>query len=490
LLAPAIGDEHDCAWHGYAEELSQELDSTRKDLNATQEQLDALKSQFEELQRKVFGKRSEKMPPMDREVRRDKEANQQQRVDQRRANAQLRAQQLQTEVVEVAVPEEQCRCPKCQGTQFVPIGKGKPSSVIEYISGYFRKRIYRRQTVACSCGQHFITAPVPDKVFDRTHYGPSFIAYLIVAKCCDCLPLYRLERQFGRLGIPMARSTLTELFNRAGELLIPLATAILQRVAEQPLVHADETPQPMQSGKRGYMWTFIGGKMIAYRFSPSRSGQTPQQVLGGTDGTLLVDMYTGYNVVTGTGQRERAGCMAHVRRKFFDSKKNASEAEVALEFIRQIYVIEAEVASADLKGTDQHAEVRWQQTLPIMDKFYIWLSEQKALHPPKSGIGKAIKYTMKNWQALTRFIRNTDIPPDNNRAENALRVVALLRKNSLFVGNKDAGKNLAALLTVVATCLANNVEPQAYLTDILTRLDSTPASQIDSLLPQEWVPRS
>jgi len=97
---------------------------------------------------------------------------------------------------------------------------------------------------------------------------------------------------------------------------------------------------------------------------------------------------------------------------------------------------------------------------------------------------------MRNWQALTRFIRNTDIPPDNNRVENALRIVALLRKNSLFVGNKDTGKNLAALLTVVATCRANNTEPQLYLTDILTRLDSTPASHIDSLMPQNWAPRS
>lgn len=488
-MAPPIGDEHDCAWHGYAEQLNQELDSTRKELKTTQEQLDALKNQFEALQRKVFGKRSEKMPAMSREVRRDKDVDQQQRVEQRRANAQSRATKLQTETVDVSVAKEQCHCPKCEGTKFLPLGEGKPSSVIEYISGYFRKRIFRRQTMVCSCGGHFITAPVPDKVFDRTQYAPSFIAYLVVAKCCDCLPLYRLERQFSRLGIPVARSTLTELFNRAGELLIPLANVILHQVAQLPLVHADETPQPMQSGKRGFMWTFLSGNLIAYRFSPSRSGQTPKQVLDGTQGTLLVDMYTGYNVVTATGQRERAGCLAHVRRKFFDSKKDAPEAEVALEFIRQIYVIEAEVTSARLKGTAAHAELRWQRTLPIMDKFYVWLSEQKALHPPKSGIGKAITYTMKNWQALTRFIRNAEIPPDNNRAENALRVVALLRKNSLFVGNKDTGKNLAALLTVVATCLANNIEPQTYLTDILTRLDSTPASQVESLLPQNWAQR-
>jgi len=125
-----------------------------------------------------------------------------------------------------------------------------------------------------------------------------------------------------------------------------------------------------------------------------------------------------------------------------------------------------------------------------MDKFYVWLSKQKELHPPKSGIDKAIRYAMKNWQALTRFIRNTAIPPDHNRAENALRIVALLRKNSLFVGNKDAGNSLAALFTVVAACLVNGVEPLAYLTDILVQLESTPAIKIESLQPPNWAPRS
>ena len=124
----------------------------------------------------------------------------------------------------------------------------------------------------------------------------------------------------------------------------------------------------------------------------------------------------------------------------------------------------------------------------MLDKFYVWLAEQKGIHRPKSKMGQAIQYTMKNWQSLTRFIRNVAIPPDNNRSERELRIVALLRKNSLFVGHKEAGDNLAALLTVVATCLANEVDPLAYLTDILTRLDSTPESKITSLLPQNWAP--
>src|SRR3954465_7591729 len=176
------------------------------------------------------------------------------------------------------------------------------------------------------------------------------------------------------------------------------------------------------------------------------------------------------------------------RRKFFKALNSAPEAQVALDLIRDMYVIERDVKMARETGEVDHARARWEQCLPIMDKLYVWLAKQKVQHPPKSVMGNAIKYTLKNWQALTRFITNTAIPPDNNRSERALRVVALGRKNFLFAGNKESGENLAALYTIVATCVANQVDPLAYLTDVLTRLDSTPADQVDSLLPQNWAP--
>ena len=132
--------------------------------------------------------------------------------------------------------------------------------------------------------------------------------------------------------------------------------------------------------------------------------------------------------------------------------------------------------------------MRWERSLPEMDKLYVWLVEQRGHHPPKGKMGIAIRYATRNWQALTRFIRDVRLPPDNNRSESALRVVALGRKNFLFVGHEEAGHNLAALYTVVATCEANGVEPLAYLSDILLRLDTTPADRIDELLPQHWAP--
>lgn len=412
-------------------------------------------------------------------------------VTARRKNAEARAARVETETIPVPVPAAELKCPHCSdGGTFRDVGEGKPSSVLEYVPGYFRRRQFVRQVMACTCGQHLVTAPVPDKVFERTQYGPRFIAWLIVSKCCDAIPIYRLEKMFHRVGIPMARSTMTALFNRAGELMVVLAAAILERIAQARIVLADETPQRMQNGSRGYMWTFVAGNLVAYQFSQSRSGETPQRVLGGTTGTLVVDMYTGYNAVTGTGQRERAGCLAHVRRKFFEAKKTAPEAETALELIRRIYVIESEIKGANVLGSAEHAKARAQQSLPELDRLYIWLADQKNRHRPQSKMGKAISYAMKNWQALTRFILDPSIPPDNNRSENALRIVALLRKNSLFAHDPDTADNLAALLTVVATCVAHGIDPVEYLSDVLLRVADTSPSEMGSLIPGTWRPRA
>jgi transposase len=483
-LAKAKSKEHVCEWRSQATELKGKLTAAEQQIAELNEKLDAL-------QKKVFGKSSEKMPPMDREVRRGVKPDPAQRAAKRRSNAERRTSQVETEHVPVPVPTAEQKCPACaDGGAFRDLGTGKQSSVLEYVPGYFRRRTFHRQTMACKCGRHVITAPVPDKVFDRTQYGPKFIAWLVVSKCCDAIPIYRLEKMFQRTGIPMARSTMTALFNRAGELLLPLADLIRKRVGRAELVLADETPQRLQSGNKGYMWTFIADNLVSYQFSLSRSGDTPKQVLGETTGTLLVDMYTGYNAVTGTGRRERAGCLAHVRRKFFEARKSAPEADAALEFIRQIYILESTVKKANAVGSTEHSELRQWHSLPHLDRFYVWLAEQKSRHRPTSKMGKAISYTMRSWQALTRFIRDPRIPPDNNRSEGALRIVAMLRKVSLFAHDPDTADNLAALLTVVATCVTNGLEPIEYLSDVLLRIADTPEADLASLLPGEWAPRS
>jgi transposase len=154
-------------------------------------------------------------------------------LKQRRDNAAAR-QKLSTEIVPVAVPADQRCCPACGAGKMKTVGNGTPSIVSEYVDAHFRRRIYQRETLACTCGGHIITAPCPDKLAERCTYAPSFVGHLIVEKCEDGIPLYRLEKQYARLGIPIARSTMTDLFHRAAELLAPLGQPGRLRLQHQP----------------------------------------------------------------------------------------------------------------------------------------------------------------------------------------------------------------------------------------------------------------
>jgi transposase len=471
-LAPPEDPEHECGWQGYAKSLEKKL-----------AELELRLSQVER-------HRSEKLPPLNRELRRkrDPEERRAEAQRKRRENAVAKTR-LVTETVDLKVPDEQRSCPHCQSAELRSVGDGKPSTVFEYIPGYFRRRLFRRETLSCRCGQYIVNAPAPERTTDKTQYGPGFIAHLIVSKCSDSIPLYRLEKQYRRLGILISRSTMTDLFHRHAELLAPLPARILERVRSSELVLGDETSIKMLgSSKRAYVWTFIADTLIAYRFSVDRSGETPKEVLGGTQGTLVVDAYTGYNRVTKPDGRRRAGCLAHARRKLFAAMEGEPEAREALDMIRDVYLVEHAAKERDVAGTPAHRALRQAESAPIMLKLKSWLEARQGLHPPKSKFGVAIRYALRQWEELTVFLDDATVPPDNNRSEAALRVVALGRKNFLFVGHEDAGDNIAGLYSLVASCEANGVNPIDYLRDVLLRISTHPANQIDELLPDRWKP--
>jgi hypothetical protein len=183
--------------------------------------------------------------------------------------------------------------------------------------------------------------------------------------------------------------------------------------------------------RRGYLWTFLSDHLIAFRFSPSRSGETPREVLGGRAGTLVVDAYTGYNRVTDVDGWTRAGCLAHVRRKFFEALSTApAVARRAMDLILEVYKVEHEAKERGIVRTAEHHERRQTRGRAAMGALHVWLLGQQDAHPPKSPMGQAVSYALKQWPTLLRFLDDTRIPPDNNGAESALRVAALGRKNS------------------------------------------------------------
>ena len=457
-------DEHQCEWRDRAL---------------------ALEARVAELERMVFGKKSEKQPvapkltpPADPEKSRQK----------RKENAEA-LQSLPEVRVEHPVPDEHRACPKCGGEAKRPLPP-KTSEQWEYVPGHFEHRVHVRHVLACGCGEHIVTAPPPAKVIDRGKYGPGLCAHAVVSKCADALPLHRLAKMFARAGVPVSDRTLGELFHLSAELLTPIYDALMQKIAAQAVVQADETPLQVQAPgktKRAYVWTFLSGDRIGYRFSPGRSGQTPLQVLGGTNGTLVVDAYTGYNATCTPDQRERAGCLAHVRRKFHDAQSSAPEAAAeAMGLILDVYRVEHEAKRQGIVRSPAHRALRQTAGKAAMAALHAWLEEQKPQHLPKSPMGQAIAYALAQWPSLQVFLENPAVPIDNNASERALRIVALGRKNYLFVGHDVAGQNLAVLLSLVRSCEAMGVNPQAYLTDVLLRVQDWPAADVAALLPENW----
>jgi transposase len=461
-------------------------------LKEQEQKLEAVLAQMQTLERRVFGPKGEKMPPVEKELRReeseeDVEARRLAALAKRKAREALK-QKLAKQTVIHHVSDEQRECPSCGGTASGPVGEGKRTTIYEYVPGYFVRQEHVQEKVACHCGGYIATADPPHKVVDKGQYGPGFIAHLCVMKCADSIPLYRLAKQYQRLGISMSRSTLTDLFHAAAEKLAPLYERMLALVARSDVVQADETPMKMQKpNRRGFVWTFLDEELIVYRFSSSRSGNTPLAVLGGTAGTLVVDAYTGYNRVTDVDGRSRSGCLAHVRRKFFDALP-MPQAKQALALILDVYRVEHEARVRNIVRTVEHRLLRQTAGKDAMARLRHWLDEEQPKHAPKTPLGAAIGYALNQWETLMRFLDDERIPLDNNASERALRVVALGRKNFLFVGDEDTGANLAGLYSLVATCEAHDVDPIEYLKNVLLQVDIHPAKQIDDLLPHRWTP--
>ncbi len=462
--------------------------------------IEKLQGELAELKRMLFGKKSERMPPMAREVKKKRKkgakgktrAEKEAEAKKRKETADAK-KELPTEDVTHELGCEEENCPHCGGARFSDLGVGEVSYEVEYVPPHFKRRRHIRKKKVCHCGRTILTAQGPKRVKEGVQYGPGFHAQVVVAKCADSLPLYRQEKMLRRLGIPITRSTLCEMYHRVAELLAPLAHRLLVLIKESHYVNADETPVPVMEAektRRAYIWTFIADKMVAFVFSASRSGKTPVKVLGESQGILQVDGYSGYNPVTTPDTRTRIGCIAHLRRYFFDALKTApDEAKHVLDTILCLYEVEYEAAEQDILGTDAHLVLRKEKSKPIMQSFKKWIDEQaQADHLPKGPMGKALTYADNNWDAMEVFLTDPKIRLDNNISEGELRIIALMRKNSLFLGHDEAGDNLAILQTLVASCAKNGINPQHYLADVLIRIQDHPASQIDALLPHNWRP--
>lgn len=472
-----------------------------------------LVEQLAELRRMLFGKRSEKMPSMESEVRRAVEADEltvdgksmptepkakererrrkarKKSEPKRKANRKLR-KNLPVLRERVKVAAEQLP----EGLtldDFRELPDGEIIRRVDHVREHLVMIEYELQTLASKSGGHIIKAAAPAGVVDGGHYGPGIYAHVITAKCADSLPLHRIQSMMERAGAPIARSTLCALFHRGAELLEPIYERTLEIAKHDPYLHADETTLKVQQEGgclRGWIWALLSRQAIAYVFDTSRSGAVAKKLLDGTQGFLVIDGYSAYDGVTTDLGRTRVGCWAHSRRKFFEAMSSVPEAREVLELIVELYRIEHRAAEGDILGTEAHLALRDHESRKVLTLIDAWVGERKDRFPPKSQMGKALTYATNQRAALSRFLDDAKLPLDNNFAERGLRIFALGRKNFLFAGHVEGAQNLAVLQSIVATCRLHGVNPYEYVKDILLRIQTHPVQDIDELLPWNWKP--
>ncbi len=394
--------------------------------------------------------------------------------------------------IETRHEPDACNCGQC-GSNLVHIGDHVSEKLsCKPLQFFVRREVYPQY--ACRGCETITAVPVPPSIIDRGIAAPDLLAQVIVAKYVDHLPLYRQEAIYARSKVSIPRSTQGEWIGACGVALQPLVDRLRDELRSLTVLHADETPVAMLdpgSGKthRSYVFEYrsgIGPPLIVFDFCISRSGEHVRRFLGEYRGALMVDDYAGYKRCF-NGDVVELACWTHARRKFVDQHK-ASGSVVAREAIERIAVLYRIEAQARTMSVAKRLAHRQQHTLPALRAIKTWLDELRPQILGNSGTAKAIDYTLRRWPALIRYAHDGCLPIDNNPAENAIRPIALGRKNWLFAGSETAGKRAAAIMSLLATAKACGHEPHAWLTDVLTRLPTTLDRDIDTLLPHHWTP--
>lgn len=454
-----------------------------------------LEEKVASLQHELFGRSSEKrkpeskpkpIPSITTEIEKHRPRKPEESTERRRKTLDLKnALPVETQIH--PAPESKCHCPHCGDgpEQFRLIGK-KATKVFTYIPGRLEAKRHELQTRKCHCGKTIVSAEPP------AHFGQfnhEFVAQVITDKTENSLPIARQARSLSRtVGFNLPRQTVNRLFLKAGKALAPLASRILELIAQSEVVLADETFVTQQDQKKkAYIWTFNTDELVAYEYSSNRSGDTPTRILGASVGSLLVDAYSGYNAVTAPDKRKRANCNTHARRKFCEAQPTTPEAQPIIDLYLELFLVEQEAKERGIIGTEEHLALRRVKSRPIMDRLYACiLAESERPHLPKGKMAMAIHYALNNWEALSRFLLDARIPISNNRSERLLRVVAQGRKSYLTIGNSKAGKHITTLYTLTACCIQSGIDPVEYYTDVLQRINTHPQSRLDELLPHHW----
>ena len=356
--------------------------------------------------------------------------------------------------------------------------------------------------MACAACEAIVQAPLPSRPIERGRPGPGLLAHVLVSKYGDHLPLYRQSEIFGRDGIDLDRSTLAGWVGQSCALLEPLAEAIGRHVLKGQAIFADDTPIKLQAPGHGKtktarIWTYTRDERpwasrappaAWYQFTVDRKGEHPTSHLAGFKGWMHADGYSGFNELTRRGDLREVACMAHIRRKFVDvfQSESSTIAEECLKRIAGLYAVEQEARG---RPPEVRVHLRQERAKPIFDALETWLQAQLGKISGKSELAKAIRYALTRMKALRPYLDHGFLEIDNNSAERSMKPVAIGRKNYLFVGSEAGGRSAAIAYTLIETAKLNGIDPQAWLTDTLSRIADHKITRLDELMPWRYASR-
>jgi transposase len=401
-------------------------------------------------------------------------------------------------------------CPDCGGALRV-VGEDV-SEILEMITAKLKVIEIARPKKSCRCCEKMVQVPAPSRPIPGSIAGASLLAYILVSKFDDQLPLYRQNEILARMGADIPRSTLADWCGHGMRILLPVIDAIGATVLRSDILHADDTPirvlDPKGRAKgigkgvmQGRIWGYVCDQRpwagtappgALYRYAANWKAEHVLAHLRSASGILQADAYKGYAKLyepgaDGEPRFREAACFAHWRRDFHDiwTSQKSEIAYEALERIGQLYDIEREISG---QPADLRRAVRQARSKPKLEALHAWAETQLTRIPGKGDLAKAFRYGLSRWPAFCLFIDDGRVAIDNNVAERALRSIGIGRRNWLFAGSEAGAETLARAMTLIESAKMNNLDPQAYLTDLFQRVHDHKINRIDELLPWNWRP--
>jgi len=401
-------------------------------------------------------------------------------------------------------------CPACGG-ELRLVGEDV-SEILDMVAATMKVIEIARPKKSCRCCEKMVQVPAPSRPIPGSMAGAGLVAYILVSKFDDHLPLYRLNEIFARMGVDIPDSTLVDWCGRAMQVLRPLIERIETEIMKSDLLHADDTPirvldrslrdKGLGKGvKKGRIWTYVrdqrpwaGGAPpgAVYYFAPDWKEEHVHHHLREASGILQADGYKGYAKLyepgsDGKRRFREASCWAHWRRDFHDiwTANKSGIAREALDRIGALYDIERDIAG---RPADVRLVTRQKHSKPKVEELRAWAEKQLLRIPGKSELAKALRYGLSRWPSLSLFLEDGRVAMDNNAAERALRPIGVGRRNWLFAGADTGAETLARAMTIIETAKMNGINPQAYLADVLDRIHDHKINRLDELLPWNWKP--